>query len=386
MQVLVTGGAGFIGSHTVDLLLAKGYRVRILDALMPPVHREGQIPDYVPTSELEFLKGDVRDKAAWQRALLGVDAVIHLAAYQDYLPDFSTFFHVNTVGTALLYEVIVEMGLPVQKVVIASSQATYGEAKYLRTDGRAIFPELRPEAQLQRAVWEPLDPVTQAPLTPTWTDEAVVNPHNQYALSKYTQEMIAFNLGRRYSIPTVCMRFSIVQGPRQSFRNAYSGVLRIFSQRLLNGKAPICYEDGRQLRDYVSVYDVARANLLVLEDDRANDQAYNVGGDRQVSVWEYARLIARRAGRDIEPEVPGMYRFGDTRHVFSDVSKLKALGWQPQIDLDEIVDGYIAWALAQPDFRDYSTQAEMQMAAMGTLRRVTRPSAKQNGAEKTTCC
>ena len=373
MRVLVTGGAGFIGSHAVDLLLTKGHQVRILDALVPPVHLDGQIPDYVPLSEVEFTHADVRDKTAWERALQGVNAVLHLAAYQDYLPDFGRFFHVNTVGTALLYEVIVEQRLPVQKVVVASSQAVYGEAKYLRADGSVIYPELRPETQLEHAVWEPLDPDTSDPLTPTWTDEAVVNPHNQYAMSKYTQEMIGLNLGRRYGIPTVCMRYSIVQGPRQSFRNAYSGVLRIFTQRILNGKAPVCYEDGQQLRDYVSVYDVVRANSLVLEDPRADYQVFNVGGDRQVSVLDYANLVARRTGqrsfvRDIEPVVPGIYRFGDTRHVFSDVSRLNALGWQPEVSLEEIVDTYAAWAQAQPDFRDYYTEAEMQMQALGTLR------------------
>ena len=369
-KILVTGGAGFIGSHTVDLLLQKGYQVRILDALLPPVHEVGQIPPYMPLEDVDFIQADVRDKSAWEQALEGVDAVIHLAAYQDYLPDFSTFFHVNSVGTALLYEVIVERKLSIRKVVVASSQATYGEAKYLRADGSVFYPPLRPESQLQQGIWEPLDPDTDEPLTPTWTDEAVVNPHNQYAMSKYTQEMIALNLGQRYGIPTVAMRYSIVQGARQSFRNAYSGVLRIFAQRLLNDKPPVCYEDGQQLRDYVSVHDVARANLLVLEDDRADYQVFNVGGDRKISVQEYAYLIAQRAEKDIEPEIPGLYRFGDTRHVFSDVSKLKALGWRPQVSLPEIVDEYLAWAQEQPGFKDYYAEAEARMQALGTLRSV----------------
>ena len=207
-------------------------------------------------------------------------------------------------------------------------------------------------------------------MEPQWTDEAVVNPHNQYAISKYAQEMVALNLSKRYGIPTVCMRYSIVQGSRQSFRNAYSGVLRIFTQRLLNGKPPVCYEDGQQLRDYVSVHDVARANLLVLEDDRADLQVFNVGGDRKVTVLEYAHLIAERASVNIEPEVPGLYRFGDTRHVFSSVSKLKVLGWKPVVSLEEIEDEYIAWAQAQPDFRDYSSEAEERMEKLGTIRKV----------------
>lgn len=384
MKVLVTGGAGFIGSHTVDLLLEKGYQVRILDALLPPVHLDGQVPDYMPLDHVEFLQADVRDKAAWEGALQGVDAVVHLAAYQDYLPDFSTFFHTNTVGTAMLYEVIVEYKLPLQKVVFASSQATYGEAKYRcrktedgygsrKTESRhpeVVYPELRGEEQLRRGEWDLRCPVCGEVLDPQWTDEAMAKPHNQYAMSKYTQEMVALNLGKRYGIPTVGMRYSIVQGSRQSFRNAYSGVLRIFAQRLLNGKAPVCYEDGLQIRDYVSVHDVARANSLVLEDEHADYQVFNVGGDRNVTVLEYAHLIAERAGLDIKPEIPGLYRFGDTRHVFSDVGKLKALGWQPEVSLEAIVDEYLAWASEQPGFKDYYAEAEAKMQKMGILRKV----------------
>lgn len=381
MRVLVTGGAGFIGSHTVDLLLKRGYQVRVLDRLLPPVHLDGRLPEYVPKNHIEFIQGDVRDRTPWEQALRGVDVVVHLAAYQDYLPDFSTFVHTNSVSTALLYEIIVEQRMAVRKVVIASSQAVYGEGKYLCGGGETSFgspdshpsslhPPLRPEGQLQRGNWDVRCPHCGAPTTPDWTDEPIVNPHNPYAVSKYSQEMIALTLGRRYGIPTVCLRYSIVQGARQSFRNAYSGVLRIFAQRLLTGNAPVCYEDGQQLRDYISVHDVTRANLTVIENDRANFEVFNVGGERRISVLEYAHLIARRAGVSIEPEIPGVYRFGDTRHVFSDVSKLRALGWMPQVPLNDIIDEYISWAIAQPDFQDYYHQAEARMKALGTLRKV----------------
>jgi len=394
MKILITGGAGFIGSHTVDLLLRRGYDVRIFDGLRSPVHAEGKIPRYLPINDVEIIIGDVRDRAAWERALESVHAVFHLAAYMDYLPYFSTFFHTNALSTALLYEIIVEKQLPVRKVIITSSQAVYGEGKYLckvcKDSGREVdnqnrrlstspyhplspsfhYPPPRPESQLKLGHWDVLCLRCGSPMEPQWTDEAVVNPHNQYAISKYTQEMIALNLGWRYQVPTVCMRYSIVQGARQSFRNAYSGVLRIFIQRLLNGKPPICYEDGQQLRDYVSVHDIARANLLVLEDDRADFQVFNVGGNRKVTVLEYARLISQRAGVDIEPEVPGLYRFGDTRHIFSDITKLKTLGWQPVVSLEDIVDEYIAWARAEPGFADYYAEAEERMEKLGTIRRV----------------
>jgi len=379
MRVLVTGGAGFIGSHTVDLLLEQGHTVRVLDSLAPPVHEQGSLPEYL-AADAEFTYGDVRDAAAWQLALAGMDAVIHLAAYQDYLTDFSKFFHVNTVGTALLYETIVECKLPIQKVVVASSQATYGEGKYVcrqhpdRRNGshtphaEIFYPALRPETQLKRREWEVYCPVCGAAMEWALTGETQVNPHNQYAMSKYTQEMVALNLGQRYNIPTTCMRYSIVQGKRQSFRNAYSGILRNFTQRLLAGNPPVCYEDGMQVRDYVYVGDVARANLLALKDRRADYQVYNVGGERPVTVLEYAELLCRKIDAGIEPHVPGLYRFGDTRHIVSDVSKLKALGWAPTKKVDEIADEYIGWAAAQPGLGDYYTQAEARMLARGTLR------------------
>jgi dTDP-L-rhamnose 4-epimerase len=367
MHILVTGGAGFIGSHTVDSLLQKGHQVRILDNLTPPVHVEGKMPAYVPR-EAEFVLGDVRDRAAWERALAGVDAVFHFAAYQDYLTDFSKFFHVNTVGTALMYEIIVEKKLPVRKIVVASSQSVYGEGRYdCATDG-AEYPVLRPLAQLERRDWEPHCPTCGRTMKPGITDELHVQPHNQYAMSKLTQEMIALNLGQRYGIPSVAMRFSITQGPRQSFRNAYSGVLRIFATRLLSGRAPVCYEDGGQLRDYVSVYDVARANVLVMEDARADYHVFNVGGGNAITVKDYAGLVARAVGLDLAAEIPGEFRFGDTRHIISDIGKLGGLGWEPRVSLQEIVEGYIAWAKQQPDLRDYTADAEREMKARGTVR------------------
>lgn len=367
MKILVTGGAGFIGSHTVDLLLQKGLYVRILDALTPPVHSEGQLPAYVPR-EVEFIRGDVRERASWERALDGIDAVFHLAAYQDYLTDFSKFFHVNTVSTALLYEVIVAKRLPVQKIVVASSQATYGEGKYECTEHGLQYPPLRTVEQLNRRRWEVHCAVCDRVMQPVWTDEARVTPHNQYAMSKYTQEMIALNFGRRYNIPSVAMRYSIVQGSRQSFRNAYSGVLRIFTTRLLSDQPPVCYEDGGQLRDYVSVHDVARANVLALDDSRADYRALNVGGGRTITVREYARLIAQALGKKIEPVTPGEFRFGDTRHIFSDITALRGLGWEPQMPFEKIVEEYIAWARAQPDVKDYYADAEKEMLSMGTIR------------------
>jgi len=268
----------------------------------------------------------------------------------------------------LLYEIIVAKNLPIRKIVFASSQATYGEGKYECACDGVQFPALRALEQLMRRDWEPNCPQCGSKMKPVVTDEARVHPHNQYAMSKYTQEMIGLNLGRRYNIPSVGLRFSIVQGPRQSFRNAYSGILRIFATRLLTDHAPVCYEDGQQLRDYVSVHDVARANLLVMMDGRADYEVFNVGGGRAITVEQYARLIARRMGKSIEPRIPGEFRFGDTRHIVSDIAKLSALGWQPQVPFETIIDEYVAWAREQLDVRDFYQEAEQQMKAVGTLR------------------
>ena len=378
LTALVTGGAGFIGSHTVDLLLAKGYRVRVLDALAPPVHIEGQIPPYLP-ADVEFIHGDVRDRGAMRRALDGVDVVFHLAAYQDYLTDFSRFFDINATGTALLYELIVNERLPVQKVVVASSQSVYGEGKYHCPVDGIVYPALRPEAQLLTRQWEVRCPHCGGLLAMQLTDEAQVRPHNQYAMSKYTQEMIALNLGQRYGIPTVGMRYSITQGPRQSFRNAYSGICRIFVTRMLAGRSPVAYEDGGQLRDYVYVGDVARANVLVLEDPRADYHVFNVGGGAATSVLQYGALVAEVLGVDLTVSVPGEYRFGDTRHIVSDISRLRSLGWEPTTPLPKIIALYADWARQQPDLGDSYARAEAVMKQMGTVR-TTPPSSPSPAA------
>ena len=368
MKILVTGGAGFIGSHTVELLLSKGHTVRILDALEPPVHRDRQAPDYLPR-EAELMVGDVRDRAAWERALENVEAVFHFAAYQDYLPDFAKFFHVNAAGTALLYEVAVEKKLPLQKIVVASSQAIYGEGQYNCPQDGQQYPGPRPETRLRAQAWEPLCPLCGQPMQAEVTPEAAhVSPHNSYAMSKYAEEMLALNLGRRYGLPTVAMRYSIVQGARQSYRNAYSGAMRIFAMQALAGQPLTVYEDGQQLRDFVYVGDVARANVLVFEEPRADYQAFNVGGGRAVSVLDFARMVAAHAGTGAEPRVTAEYRFGDTRHIVSDITKLRALGWEPQGSFAGNIDEYLAWAQNQPDFGNYADAARAYMKKVGTVR------------------
>ncbi len=366
MRILVTGGAGFIGSHTVDALLARGHEVRVLDSLEPPVHTGGP-PGYLPAA-VELIHGTVTDRDVLRCALAGVDAVFHCAAYQDYLTEFSRFFHSNSVGTALLYELIVNERLPVQKVVLASSQAVYGEGKYRCPVHDIQYPDQREPSQLEHGDWEIRCADCGAPMEALWTDERVTSPHNSYGISKRDQEEVALKLGRRYGIPSVALRYSIVQGPRQSFRNAYSGALRSFAVRVLTGQPPVIYEDGEQLRDYVSIHDVVEANLLMLEDSRAEYQAFNVGGNRRVTVRELAQMVIEEAGVAVEPELPGIYRVGDTRHVFSDVSKLQRLGWTPRVAQSEMVREYLTWASEQPDLHDTFAGAQARMEAAGVIR------------------
>ena len=209
-------------------------------------------------------------------------------------------------------------------------------------------------------------------MSPVAIDESRANPHNQYAVSKYSQELYALTLGKRFNIPTVVLRYSITQGPRQSFYNAYSGILRIFAIRLLNDLPPIIYEDGEQLRDYVYVGDTAKANLLVMENDTANYEAYNVGGREVLSVSEYANLLMKVMGKDVTPQIPGEFRFGDTRHAVSDISKLGKLGWFPRVSLEQIIREYVEWAEAQPCVSDYYAQAEKVMKQEGVIKTARR--------------
>lgn len=371
MKILITGGAGFIGSHTADALLAKGHEVRVLDILQSPVHRDGQWPAYLDPA-IERIHGDVRDEATLLKALRGVDAVYHLAAFQDYLPEFSRFFSTNVTSTALIYELIVREKLPVRKVIVASSQATLGEGLYLDARNARVLPGLRSDAQLARGIWEIQPAGTQAgPLRYQATDETVANPQNCYGTSKIAQENAALNLGKMYDIPTVAMRYSIVQGPRQSLYNAYSGACRIFSLSLHVGRDPVIYEDGQQVRDFVNYLDVVDANLIVLEDARADYEMFNVGGDVPVTVGEFASTVAQVFGRDdYHPRASGKYRFGDTRHILSDVSKLKALGWQPIRDTHASVSAYRAWMETAAPAKDVLEQSDKIMAALGVVRAV----------------
>lgn len=394
-KVLVTGGAGFIGSWTVDLLLEKGYEVTILDSLQKRVHPHGK-PPWVP-EQANFIKGDVADPKALKTALEGADYVIHLAAYQDYMPDFSRFIHTNAESSALLFELIVSDPLkyPVKKIVFASSQSVCGEGKYycpscvakegvaLRVkdseksgrvhsyenmpQGAAITPQPRSLEQLKNGDWDHHCPQCGGALLPLLIKETVVSPGTTYAISKYAIELLADRLGRRYGIPTACMRYTYVQGPRNSFYNAYSGIARRFALLLLNGFSPTIYEDGGQLRDYINVRDVAAANVLTMEKSAADFGVFNVGGDRAVTVLEFARIMLDAFGSDLEPSVTGEFRLGDTRHTISDTNSLRSLGWHPQFQVEQNVAEYVNWMQDQTDTAEFLQEAERVMRQQNVI-------------------
>jgi len=340
MRVLVIGGAGFIGSHLVDRFLEEGFQVRVLDSLDPKIHPRGK-PSYL-SPEAEFIKGDITDRKMLLHALRGIDVVSHQAAYQDYMLDFSRFLHVNAVGTALLYELIVSERLKVKKVIVASSQAVYGEGQYTCPEHGKFLPVPRGQ-QLKEGKWEVTCPECGRESKPALLCEEHTNPYNQYAVSKLAQEKTALGLGWLHGIPSVALRYSITQGPRQSLFNHYSGICRIFVSRALRGKPLLIYEDGRQTRDFVHVRDVVEANMLVLRQEEADFQAFNVGSGRPTSVLDYAQAVGDKVGHAVDLQLPGEYRRGDNRHSVSSIAKLKALGWCPEHGLSTILEDFLDW-------------------------------------------
>ena len=366
MKILVTGGAGFIGSHTCDRLLSLGHDVVVLDALTPPVHRDRRPTHLSPGAD--FYQGDTRNRDLLTNLLRRVDAVYHLAAYQDYLPDFSSFSEVNVVSTALLYEIIVAEHLDMARVVVASSQSAMGEGLYrCPVDGEQV-PGMRPQSALAAGQWDISCPECGGPLEMQATPERISNPQNAYGMSKLGEEMVAVNLGRRYGIPTVALRYSIVQGPRQSVYNAYSGACRIFCLSYLLGQAPTLYEDGGAIRDYVNIDDVVDANVLVLTDDRATGRVFNVGGGRAVTTREFSDVVMRQYGSNQPGVVTGEYRFGDTRHILSDISALRELGWKPQNTPADSVAAYAEWLKGMDGLDEVLAEANARMRALGVVR------------------
>jgi dTDP-L-rhamnose 4-epimerase len=366
-RVLITGGAGFIGSHLADELLENGYQVRALDNLSEQVHGAGASrPGYL-SPEVELIDGDVRDAETVRRALAGVDAVFHFAAIVGVgqsMYEIERYTGVNNLGTAVLLEALIEK--PVGRLVVASSMSIYGEGLYRDADGNLVTGADRDRDQLKAREWDPRD-AQGRPLTPVPTPETKAPCLSSvYALSKYDQERLCLMIGRAYNIPAVALRFFNVYGTRQALSNPYTGVLAIFASRLLNGNPPLIFEDGQQMRDFVHVSDVARACRLALEVPEARDQVFNVGSGRQYTVREIARSMAEVLGReDIQPEITGNYRVGDIRHCFADITLARRiLSYEPQMPVEQGLIELASWLEGQVAC-DRVAQAREELAARG---------------------
>lgn len=345
-KILITGGAGFIGSHTADALARLGYQIRILDNLAPPVHNY-RWPDYVLNKGYELIKGDASDKKDMKKALKGVDYIYHLAAYQDQLPDFSKFIRVNALSTALIYEIILEDKLPVKKIILASSQFVYGDGEYQCSHKKeSFYPELRTEKQFKNKKWDIVCPHGKPAKFTPFKENQPINPTNSYGISKATLESVGLRLGKTYGIPTTAFRYSIVQGARQSPRNLYSGAIRIFTTQALSNSPITVYEDGLQTRDFVNVKDVAAANVLALKNKKTDFEIFNVGGGKGYKVLDFAKMVKEITGSK-SSIVVNDFRRTDTRYAISDTKKIKKLGWSPRYNPEDSIREYADWLKTQ---------------------------------------
>jgi dTDP-L-rhamnose 4-epimerase len=347
-KVLVTGGLGFIGSHVVDLLVEKGYEVKVLDNLEPQVHGNNELPEYF-NRNVVLVKGDVRDYELFKEAIEDSDAVIHLAAtvgVGQSMYQITKYVSYNTLGTANLLDIIVNEKNNIKKLIVASSMSVYGEGKYYCEKCGYVYPKLRSEEQLRKREWELRCPFCNDEITPVPTDEnKPLNPTSIYAQTKRCQEEMVLLIGKTYGIPSVALRFFNVYGPRQSLRNPYTGVAAIFLSRLLNNKPPYIFEDGNQTRDFIHVKDVARATVLVLEKSNVDYMPVNIGTGKAVSILSIVEFLAELLNLKVKSIISNRYRKGDVRHCYADISRAKnLLDYEPRIDIKEGLKELIIWA------------------------------------------
>jgi dTDP-L-rhamnose 4-epimerase len=369
-RVLVTGGAGFIGSHVVELLLERGHEVVVYDGLVEQVH-QGAGPVYVP-AEVEFVHADMADRDALKRVVSGADAIIHLAAevgVGQSMYEISRYVDANTGGTAALLDIMVNGGVDIGRIVVASSMSVYGEGAYECPEHGVVYPGLRDPARLSAGSWDPACPICERDLRsiPTAENKPLL-PTSVYAISKMDQELLCLSVGAAYDIDAVALRFFNTYGPRQALSNPYTGVAAIFSSRLLNGRRPLAFEDGQQLRDFIHVRDVARAVVAALDSPKAAGHAINVGVGNPLTVTDVAMHLAQALGVDLEPEVSGTSRAGDIRHCYADITKASdLLGFRPEIAFREGVDELISW-VSEQSADDQVDRARHELASRGLAR------------------
>ena len=366
-RVLVTGGAGFVGSHLVDALLREGHEVRVFDNLSPQVHPDG-MPQYL-AKDIEFIRGDMRDLDAVRRALMGIDVVFHKAAavgVGQSMYEIAHYMGANTLGTANLLQAILDSKRSFEKLIVASSMSIYGEGKYRCPEHGDAAPSPRPLEQLKRKQWEALCQTCAAQLAPIATEESkALQCTSIYALSKKDQEEMCLLFGNTYDLPVVALRYFNIYGTRQALSNPYTGVAAIFAARLLNGHAPMVFEDGQQQRDFVSVHDIVRANLLALSRSEANGLAINIGSGSPVSIAKVAEVLGASLGVRCEAEITEKYRAGDIRHCFADISMARrVLGYEPQYQFADGIGELTEWLRSQ-SATDRVAVATEQLTAHG---------------------
>ena len=371
-DVLVTGGAGYIGSHLVDALVGCGYRVTVLDSLEPQVHRSGTWPSYV-NPKVTYVRGDVRDRGTFEPLVLASQAVVHFGAavgVGQSMYQVDRYVDVNTRGTALLLDILVNATHKVEKVIVASSIGVYGEGAYACATHGAVAPTIRPEQQLAARDWEQHCPACGAHVRSIPTPEGkALYRDNIYSMTKYHQEEMVLLIGKTYGIPAVAPRFFNVYGPRQSLSNPYAGVAAIFLSRLLNGKQPMVFEDGGQLRDFVSIHDVVDCLVLMLEKPGADFLPVNIGSGDTVTILEIATLLGKLLGSPIEPLVTRTGRKFDIRHNTADITLARqTLGYSPRVPLDQGFAELIEWAKTTPDVaEDFFDKALQELKDKGLL-------------------
>jgi len=368
-RALVTGGAGLIGSHIVDLLIREGWTVRILDNLEPQTHKNGK-PDWV-NPVAEFRQGCVQDYETMREALTDIDVVFHEAAYGGYMPEMAKYVLVNSFGTAQMLEIIRDHQLPIKKVLVASSQAVYSEGAANCPEHGHVVPLLRYAEQLRAGDFSVHCPVCGRPTSSIPTPEATPGGgETVYALTKVDQERLVLLWGKQTGIPTVALRYSCTYGPRQSLFNPYTGVIAIFCTRLLNGQPPIMYEDGAQTRDLCFVEDIAHANLLAATTDTLDGLPANVGSGRATSVRDLAEIIADQLGVKLAPIARGEFRPGEIRSLISDISRIRTIGYTPQTSIEQGIERYVDWIKTQGAVEDYFSRAEAGLRAKGIVQSV----------------
>lgn len=379
MKVLVTGGAGFVGSFLVEALHQQSHEVRVFDNFEPQVHGAGpsnlrslMTPSGGFVKGLEMVWGDVRNSAQIEAALKGVDHIVHFAAQVGVgqsMYEIVKYVDHNTAGTAVLLELLASRKYPIKKLVVASSMSIYGEGAFDCPKCGEVYPMLRALPQMQANDWEVRCPRCNATSKPKPTAESKpLLPTSIYAVTKRDQEEMCLSIGHAYDIPTVALRFFNIYGPRQALNNPYTGVAAIFSSRLLNGKPPVVFEDGNQTRDFVHVTDIVQANLLALTKDEANFEVFNVGTGRPTSVLQMAQLLGAKMGVDAPAQVAMKFREGDIRHCYGDITKIRTkLGYEPKVRLEDGIDELIAWVREQRA-EDKFEQAHAELAARGLTR------------------